>query len=203
MSSRFQVSPKSNKKATLNLKIQKIIPLWLNALPSSSTGSITPAAGQEAPWWMSSRAPPRQDRTRGHISRHYSSMKCFQIMCWVPVAHVCNPSYLGSWDQEGHSSRPASSRPSQPAAGYSVCLSSQLCRRLRSVRSWFQASCWGVGGVARLSVSRKELGMVTCTCHPSFEKTNLGGPLFSLATRKGKPYLQNNQSIKRPAGMVS
>jgi hypothetical protein len=27
--------------------------------------------------------------------------------CWVPVAHACNPSYIGSRDQEDHGSRPA------------------------------------------------------------------------------------------------
>jgi hypothetical protein len=26
---------------------------------------------------------------------------------WVPVAHACNPSYLGGWDQEDHGSRPS------------------------------------------------------------------------------------------------
>jgi hypothetical protein len=28
-------------------------------------------------------------------------------LVWVPVAHACNPRYLGGWHQEDHSSRPA------------------------------------------------------------------------------------------------
>jgi hypothetical protein len=28
-------------------------------------------------------------------------------MSWEPVAHSCNPSYLGGKDQEDHSSKPA------------------------------------------------------------------------------------------------
>jgi hypothetical protein len=28
-------------------------------------------------------------------------------MCWAPVAHTCNPNYLGGWNWEDHGSRPA------------------------------------------------------------------------------------------------
>jgi hypothetical protein len=32
---------------------------------------------------------------------------------WVPVAHICNPSYSGGRDQEDHSSKPARANSSQ------------------------------------------------------------------------------------------
>jgi hypothetical protein len=34
-------------------------------------------------------------------------IKIFSSSCWAPVAHAYNPSYLGSWDQEGCDSRSA------------------------------------------------------------------------------------------------
>jgi hypothetical protein len=63
----------------------------------------------------------------------------------VPVAHNCNPRYSGGRDRDDYNSRPAWAKkvqktPSQSIAGYDgMCLSSQLHRRLRLGRLWFQA----------------------------------------------------------------
>jgi hypothetical protein len=45
----------------------------------------------------------------GNISRSQKrerSLKTCLCPSWAPVAHVCNPSYLGSWDQEDGGLRP-------------------------------------------------------------------------------------------------
>jgi hypothetical protein len=39
--------------------------------------------------------------------------KFFLAICWVPVAHICNPSYSGGSDQEDCDSKPAQANSSQ------------------------------------------------------------------------------------------
>jgi hypothetical protein len=37
----------------------------------------------------------------------------YAVFSWAPVAHTCNPSFLGGWDWEDHGSRTAQANSSQ------------------------------------------------------------------------------------------
>jgi hypothetical protein len=50
---------------------------------------------------------PTPQKAWGHSIGEQGHVSQKAAVCWVPVAHICNPSYSRGRDQEDHGSRPA------------------------------------------------------------------------------------------------
>jgi hypothetical protein len=76
-------------------------------------GEQRPVTEQEKPHWPRAVMPSMNLLWQGIHANLLPFKKQNQTPGWVPEAHACNPSFLGSWDRENGGSRPALANSSQ------------------------------------------------------------------------------------------
>jgi hypothetical protein len=120
----------------------------------------------------------------------------------VPVAHACNPSYLGGWDWEDHGlsvswGKKVSETPSQPIAGWSGMLLSSWAKQEAEILRIMVLDQPGQRSLQDL-ISREEswvlwhLPVIPVTTGCIKQEDLRPGWLGQVA----RPHLQNKQSKK-------
>jgi hypothetical protein len=114
------------------------------------------------------------------------------------VAHAYNPSYLGGWNQEDHSSRPAWANSSQDP-------------HLQNNQSKMDWRCGSSGRAPALQERSTELktpvsfGLVAHTCNPSYsgasDQEDCGSKPDQAKQLKRPYHLKKNPSQQRAAGV--
>jgi hypothetical protein len=119
------------------------------------------------------------------------------LSSWVPVVHMCNPSYLGGWDLEDlwlEASPEVGCSSWEPISTYSWTLwhipvipsymGDWAWEEHCSMPAWTKKK---KKNCETPNLNRKKLTVVMCTCHPSYgRKFKIGGSQSRLAWAKGE-----------------
>jgi hypothetical protein len=108
---------------------------------------------------------------------------------WVLVAHTCNPSYLGSWDGEDCSSKPAWAKSSQNPISKNrqtkmdCCVTEVWCACFANVKPWVQIP---------VLLKEKKSNSGAHNCNPSYPGGRGRSMTVSGQPRKSvRTYLKN------------